>query len=228
MIKAAPESNPLQRRFRTWDAILAWNLGEAHWQLDVFQHGHGWNEVERLEDHAHSIASVQRQFLARHACEVAAGHLDRTSGGRVQAGDQIEQGRLAGSRAAEHSDKLASGDVETNPVHGANFRVSHAIGAGKLVRLDGGALFRLWIIHHRSELKERKSILRLRGQSSFAKLHHYRKATPNALPRIPRMKRISTDNSEEPNDRNQKSSVKSCSSVKSVVGHLMLVFGLHS
>src|SRR6185312_6219108 len=197
MMKAAPESNPLQRRFRTRDAMLAWNLGEAHWQLHVFEHTHGWNEIERLEDHADRIAAMQRQFLARHAREVAAGHLDRTSGGRVQAGDQIEQGRLAGSRAAEHRDKLTSGDGETNPVHGANFRVSHAIGAGKLMRLDGGALFRLWIIHHRSGLKERKPILRLCGQSSFAKLHHYRKATPNALPRIARMKRISLDDQQD-------------------------------
>ncbi|GAA4995041.1 hypothetical protein GCM10025734_25460 [Kitasatospora paranensis] len=55
-------------------------------------------------------------MVLEHQGGAPAGHLDVAGGRPVEAGDQVEQGRLAAARGTEQGDELAGGDVERDVV----------------------------------------------------------------------------------------------------------------
>src|SRR6185503_10058123 len=73
-------------------------------------------ELERLEDEAEVAAAEARQLVLAHGGEVLAVDHHRAAGRPVEAGDQRQQGRLAAARRTGHSEQLAVGDREVDPV----------------------------------------------------------------------------------------------------------------
>ena len=100
--------------------------------------GDGELEVERrlLEDDAEP--RQRRHRIARH---VVAHHLDAAGIGGEQAGEQLEQRRLAGAIGAEQGDELAGMGGQADAVDGAD----RAIGLDDVVQQQGRCSF--WILH---------------------------------------------------------------------------------
>jgi hypothetical protein len=60
-------------------------------------------------------------------------------GGRVEAADDVHQGRLAGPGSAHHGHVVAAFDDEVDPVDGAHDHVRAAVHLGDRLQLDDGS-----------------------------------------------------------------------------------------
>ena len=86
--------------------------------LDILLDGEVGHEVVELEDEAELAAAVLAEILARKRSELAVADRDRAAVGALEAADEIEEGRLARARGAEHNADLAA-------VHGGGDAVEH-------------------------------------------------------------------------------------------------------
>ena len=64
---------------------------------DIFQRGHGRNEMEGLEDDADIFAAEARELVLAELAQVLAGNDDRAAVGALEPGHHHEQGRFARS-----------------------------------------------------------------------------------------------------------------------------------
>ena len=71
-----------------------------------------FEQVEELEDDADVLAAHDRQLALGLADQRLAGDGDLALVGHVEAGDDVEQRRLAAARRSHHRDELAAADVE--------------------------------------------------------------------------------------------------------------------
>ena len=85
------------------------------------------------------------QFFARELGQVAVFDDHRSRSRPVKAGDEVQQGRLAGPGAAEQGDELSRLNLQRHAVHGAYQRLAHLVVAAKVDDADrGGAPFGLF------------------------------------------------------------------------------------
>ena len=84
-------------------------FGEVLW--DVLPSG---KKLEELEDDAHVFAPPGGQLVLAHFVDFVSGDNHLAIGRAIDAGDHVEQGRLARSRQADDSQKLAILDLKTD------------------------------------------------------------------------------------------------------------------
>jgi hypothetical protein len=85
-------------------------------QQHVVGDGQIVEQVEELEDHADVPVPEAGQTGLTEGVDALPGHHDRAAGRPVQAGDQVEQGRLAAARRAHHGDRLARREFQADLV----------------------------------------------------------------------------------------------------------------
>ena len=85
--------------------------------------------MEGLEDDADGIAAEGGEGIFIFVLERSARDFKGAGGGALKAGDEHEQGGLAGSRGANDADGLARVDAEVNASQ--DFNVSGAAGKGE-------------------------------------------------------------------------------------------------
>ena len=98
--------------------------GERH----VLQDGHALEQVEELEDDPDVLAAHPGQLVLGLAGDLLVGEHDRALVGLVEAGDEVEQGRLAAARRAHDRDELAPVHLEVGTSQRAH---------GSVLRLEG-------------------------------------------------------------------------------------------
>ena len=84
--------------------------------------------------------AIVREFEAGQFREIASLHDDAAAGGTVEPGDEVQERRFAGARAAEQGDEIAGGNFERDPVHGANRRFAHGVVTGDILGANAGAV----------------------------------------------------------------------------------------
>ncbi len=94
-------------------------------------------QVEELEDEADSAPPQRAQRAFGSAGHALAAELDQAGLRAVEAAEQVQQRRLARTRAAEHRDDLAGGDLEIRAVQDAPRRPARTEGLHQPVRADG-------------------------------------------------------------------------------------------
>ena len=111
--------------------------GDRQRQHDVLLRRQRRQQVERLEDEADVLAAQARELAVVHARDVLAGDVDRARAGRVEAGEQVHQRRLARARRAHDGGELAGREVERDAAQRVDGRVALAVRARQCGRGDG-------------------------------------------------------------------------------------------
>ena len=105
--------------------------GDREREQDVLLRRQRREQVERLEHEADVRAAQSREVAVLHARDVLAGDPDGARGGRVEAGEQVHERRLAGARRAHDGRELAGGQVERDAAEGVDGGVAVAVRAGQ-------------------------------------------------------------------------------------------------
>jgi len=147
---ACAEADVVESGSDAGGALGALDFGKTQRKLDIFLEGHAGEEIERLEDHTDGVAAVAGEFHRVDGSEVAAADVDGAGGGAIEAGQEIEEGGLAGAGAAEKSDKFAGADFERDVVDGGDDGVAESVVAGDVLGVDewargGLGCVRLWL-----------------------------------------------------------------------------------
>ena len=101
------------------DLVGSWAgfpFGGINAELNILFGGEAGEDVETLKDEADEVPAVLEQLFSSCARHVDLADLDATVGGSVERADQVDQGRLAGTRGSEHDNELAFVDVEVDLV----------------------------------------------------------------------------------------------------------------
>jgi hypothetical protein len=100
---------------------------EHHAEIDVLQH--------RVPGKQRILLEHEGDVVRHRPGDALAGNLDRAGGGRHQAADDVEQGRLAAAARPDQAEELAAPDVERGVAQGA-----HVMGVARLAELVRDAL----------------------------------------------------------------------------------------
>ena len=92
------------------------------WDLNVFEDGELWDEVEGLEDEAEFFATDFGEFFVGHVCDVDVVEEVLAGGWPIEAAEDVHEGRLAGTGWAHDGEILALGDVDGGITEGMNGR----------------------------------------------------------------------------------------------------------
>ena len=111
-----PDAGKLRRRAFMGVA----DAGQFQRHRDIFQRGHGRDQMKGLKHDADIAAAKSRQRVFAQVGEVLAGDLDGAGIGAFEAGEHHQQGRLAGARGADQADRLAFADIEVDILEDMN------------------------------------------------------------------------------------------------------------
>ena len=103
------------------------------------------NEIVELEDKADMLAPVSGQFGVVGADEVVVAPSRLAAGRRVEAAQDVEQGRLARTGRPEQHDKLALIDIEIDVPQRMDLHFAHGIGLGQIARVKHHAAGYCWL-----------------------------------------------------------------------------------
>ena len=112
--------------------------GELERQHDVLGRREHREQVEELEDEADVVAAQLRERGVVEAGDVDAGDGDLARGGRVEAGEDVHERRLAGARRAHDGGQAALGDVDRDAAQGVDGGVAVAVAADEVAGADDG------------------------------------------------------------------------------------------
>ena len=87
-------------------------VAEIHGQHHVLQHGQRRQQLEELEDDAHAAAAPLGQLVLAQLVHRRAADEHLAAGRPVDAGDHVDQRRLAAARLADHGDELTRPDLQ--------------------------------------------------------------------------------------------------------------------
>src|SRR5450755_2593792 len=112
--------------------------GEPHGQRHVLGSGQVTEQVAPglLPDEAHRLAPVGQPFLAFHQEQVVPGHQDLAGGGPVQAGQDVQQRRLAAAGGTNQRGQLARPDDEVQALQRLNLDSLDGVDADQPVACD--------------------------------------------------------------------------------------------
>ncbi|MCY1347549.1 hypothetical protein D9M69_336600 [compost metagenome] len=110
MAEARAEADPLQQAGGTLAGIAAALQFER--QHDVLQRIEVVEQLEGLEHEADVLGAHLGALVLVEVAEVVADQRDRAVAGQVEAGEQTEQGRLAGTGSADDGQAVAAAQVE--------------------------------------------------------------------------------------------------------------------
>ena len=105
-------------------ALDALHLQSEH---NVLLHGEPGEQGVLLEDHA---------ALGAGAGDLLAFAVDSAGSGLVEAGDDVEQGRLTAAGGAYHADEFVLIDVQVHPVQGYHLAVAGIVYLADVIDLD--------------------------------------------------------------------------------------------
>ena len=114
VLGAIRQPDDLQRDARALLPLRLRELREQQRQLDVLlgrQHG---QQVVELEDEPDVLRAPLRELAAAEGAHRHAVHFDGAAGRRVEAADQIEQRRLAGSRRSHQREEIALRNLQVH------------------------------------------------------------------------------------------------------------------
>ena len=95
-----------EHRHRRLVALRFGDPLEDHRQGDVFERGHGWQEVIGLEDKAQKPLPEDRELVFRQAGNVGLSNIYRAAGGLFKPRELVEQGGFAGTGGPDDADDL--------------------------------------------------------------------------------------------------------------------------
>ncbi len=113
---AVGEAHDLERGQRPLPPLGLREMGEQERQLHVLGGGEHRDEVVELEDEAHVVAAEAGELGLAEPGHVGAGHHHVAGGRLVDAGDQVQQRRLARSRGAHQGGVVALRDLQAQAV----------------------------------------------------------------------------------------------------------------
>ena len=113
-IVVEPAAQSDRRQFVLGARKCVARAGEFERHGDVFQRGHGRDQVEGLEHDADISAAEAREFIFIKLVQGVSGHDDRTAVGALQSGHYHEQRRLAGSRRSKQRHGLAASYIQAD------------------------------------------------------------------------------------------------------------------
>ena len=128
MVHAVLKADYGQRLFRALPSLAVAGIEQRHFHL--LQRRHSRQQIERLEDEPDlAVADGGQRVVGQVADQLAVEEVAPRRG-RIQASQQIEQGRLTRTRMAHDGDHLAFADVERDAAQGVHVDGAH------VVRLD--------------------------------------------------------------------------------------------
>jgi hypothetical protein len=89
-------------------------------QLDVFDGGELVHQVEGLEDEADRAAAQASECLLAELVDAPPREPHLAGRRALQAAEQVQQGGLAAAAWPHHGQRLAGGDLQLDPVEGAD------------------------------------------------------------------------------------------------------------
>src|SRR5271166_2624071 len=101
MSKTRFEMNALDGFENTRGPLLAVNLGESQWKLDVFFESHSRKQIESLKHDADGVAAMLGELVGGHVRKIAIVGEDGTGRWAVEAGHQVQESGLSGTGTAE-------------------------------------------------------------------------------------------------------------------------------
>ncbi len=111
-LAALAEADRRQQFHRACVALGGIDAEQHQRQLDVLRDGQMRQDVEGLEDEADLVPPQAGAGVLVEPRDVLAADDDAAGVRRIEAGDQVQQGGLAGARLADHGDVLAGGQFE--------------------------------------------------------------------------------------------------------------------
>ena len=112
--------------------------GDPDRQHDVLRRGHRRQQVERLEDEADLVPPQQGQRLVVERGDLGVAEVDLARRRPVEAGEHVQQGRLAGARRSHDRGELAGGEADTDVVERGDGRVAGAVELADVLGPGGG------------------------------------------------------------------------------------------
>ena len=140
VVGAAREVDEAERLERPLAGLSLRAARDQERQLDVLdgaQHGH---QVVELEDEAHAQRPVVGALLVGHGGERRPLDEDVAGVDGVEAGEAVEERRLAAAARAHDRDHLAAGDREADAVEGVHLDLAGVVDLVDVPRLDEGRL----------------------------------------------------------------------------------------
>ena len=114
--------------------------GDVADDLDVLLGGEGGEQVVLLEDEADGALAEIVALGVGHVGEVASIDGDAAGGGRGEAAEDVEEGRLAGAGGADDGEELAAGDIHGDAVERIHVDFADGVGLEEVSDLDDGCV----------------------------------------------------------------------------------------
>src|SRR5579871_1206585 len=120
MAEAIAETDAFELKARARERIAA--AGEFERHRDVFERGHGGNEMKGLKYDPHGTAAEARERILVEPAQFLAGNSHAARIRPLKAGHDHQQRRLPGARRADEPHRLAGGNLKRNLLEDMNAR----------------------------------------------------------------------------------------------------------
>lgn len=114
------------------DAVAA----EEQGQFDIFDRGHGGEEIEKLEDDAEAFAAVSGEGGVIRAVEGETVDEDFARGGLIESAEQVEQSAFAAAAGSGHGAEGERFDFQRDVTEGVHFAGGGGIKAADMTKAD--------------------------------------------------------------------------------------------
>ncbi len=111
-----------------------------HGQHGVFEQGQGGQELEKLEDHPHVLATPQGALALAHAVDMLVANHHIPCGRAVDAGDHVQQGRFAAAGFPDDRNKLPIIQLQVDGFERDEFAGSVFVDLFHIAQNDGRGL----------------------------------------------------------------------------------------
>src|SRR5512145_287345 len=109
--------NLIEQCKRTFGALLsAIHLAEVHRQHHILNHGKGWNELEELENNPDLASAPAGQLSLCELMHCRFVYEDSARGRAIDPCDHVDKSRFSASGFADHRNKLATIDLQVDPL----------------------------------------------------------------------------------------------------------------
>ena len=137
MVGARAHAEAVEDRASSSDPLGGRHARKGERQRDVVDDAEAGKQVERLEDHADTLAAVSCQGDLVQLREVLTVDTHRSAGRPLEAGDDVEQSGLPGTGRAHYGHELAAPNSERDAGERCDGRPAGCVGALEVQRLDG-------------------------------------------------------------------------------------------
>ena len=100
------------------------------------QRGGAGEQVEGLEDEADLLVADAGQLIVVELGDVVTVEPVAAAGGRIEATDEVHQGRLAGAGGAHDGDVFVMADAQVDAAEGVDLLIAHLVGLPKILGDD--------------------------------------------------------------------------------------------